>query len=149
MPTKILDEGTTEGGKEEERDGIHVDRTTVTTVKELSLFLVCKVLISGDQTSRSEMGGRCSSYTGTQKQPQSGSGHQLMLGNTVDLSCVFALNSFGKGMLVDKTVKLGGIQVEMDGMQVAGPGLPRSLLGITHLGLCKKRALYSHFQRLL
>jgi len=58
------------------------------------------------------MGGRCSFYTGTQKQLQSGSNHQVMLGNTVDLSYVFALNSSGKGMLIDNTVKLAGIQAE-------------------------------------
>ena len=52
--SKNLDGGTTEGGKEEERSGIHVDRTTVTTVKDFLLFITCKILISGDQTSRSK-----------------------------------------------------------------------------------------------
>lgn len=56
-------------------------------------------------------------------------------------SSVFALNSFEKVMLVDKIVKLAGIQEEWDRMQLAGPGLPRSLVGTTYLEICKKRAL--------
>lgn len=33
---------------------------------------------------------------------------------------MFALDSLGKGMLIDKIVYLASIQVEQDGMQLAG-----------------------------
>lgn len=41
-------------GKEEEKCGIHVVGTTVTTVKEFFLFMICKILISDDQASSLE-----------------------------------------------------------------------------------------------
>lgn len=86
-----------------------MDRTTVTRDKESFFFMVCKLLISGHQTSRSERWIVAAHVRRGQKISHNLEANTRQCWVGLGLSYVVALSSFGKG---DEIVKLAGSQVE-------------------------------------